>query len=159
VTPEITHERLAAVTMRTLEDAAFIFSERTDSPPAFRGPLLEARLTYEGPDHGELTLTSTTGFADLLAANLLGVEADDPEVAGKGPDALGELLNILGGVWAAELFGARATCRLGLPEVRERPAPARDAPAAPGGGASVTLLVDGREPRLDVRARRLRAEG
>jgi hypothetical protein len=114
---ELSSEVLARSLSHTLEEAAFVFAEVTDSPPALEPEdLIEARLTYYGPHEGELVLASTVSFAATLAANLLGEDEGGADVVGDDQDAIGELLNMIAGGLVVALFDD-APCRLGLPRV------------------------------------------
>jgi hypothetical protein len=144
VAAELSAERLGALVMKTLEDAAFVFAEVADGAPPFSPPVLEARLRFEGPEAGELALATSPAMAQGLAANLLGLDPGDPEIGQRAGDALGELANILAGAVVLELFGPRVETRIGVPSVREvAAAPAGEAPCA------VTLSTEEGE-RLDA---------
>jgi len=140
---ELTPDRLAELAAGTLEEAAFVFTERADPPPPFPGSVLEARLQYDGPSRGEIALRATPEFAAGLAANLLGSEPGDPETARRSADALGEIVNMLAGAVVLELFGPVAQTRIGVPSVRECPGA-----AVPGG--CLTHLTTEEGERLDV---------
>jgi hypothetical protein len=111
--------RLAAVLVRTLEDAAFVLAQAAESGAeggvfeGFGGEVLEARLGWTGCEAGELRLAVSPELAASLAANLLGVD----EAPGRGEDALGEIVNMATGALVAELFGDADPPRLGLPRV------------------------------------------
>jgi hypothetical protein len=132
-------DRLAAAVQSTLEQAAFVFAAPSASPPPWDGEVLVARLALDGPRRGELRLAASERCAAALAANLLGVDGASPERAG---DALGELLNVAAGIFAAGAFGPRVDHRLGIPEVRRA-----GGAAAPGAAVS---LVDEDGNRLDA---------
>jgi hypothetical protein len=149
VPAEIAPDRLAELVSRTLEDAAFVFTEPADPTLPFEAPVLEARLDFEGPSRGELALTATPALARGLAANLLGLEPGDPDIAVRAGDALGEIVNMLAGAVVLELFGPAAQTRIGVPAVREL----AGAPA-PGSGTSVSLTTEEGE-RLDAFVRPL----
>ena len=142
---EIAADRLAELVTRMLEDAAFIFTEPSDPAPPFPTPVLEARLTFDGPGSGELALTTTPALAQGLAANLLGLEPGDPETGRRAGDALGEFVNMLAGVVVLELFGPKAQTRIGVPEVRELAA------AAASLGATCASLATEDGERIDAR--------
>jgi hypothetical protein len=149
VPAEIAPDRLAELLARTLEEAAFVFTEPADPAPPFDAPVLEARLDFEGPSRGELAMTVTPAFARGLAANLLGLEPGDADIELRAGDALGEIVNMLAGAVVLELFGPAAQSRIGVPSVRQLPeAPAR------GAGASVSLMTEEGE-RLDAAVRPL----
>ena len=142
-------EALARSVVRTLEEAAFVFAGLAESsPPPFSGTVLEARLAFWGGEAGELTIATDNRLAAELAANLLGEDAEDPEVANRGHEALGELVNMVAGALVVDLYGERSVCRLGVPAIRTVDAARyrRENQVAPG---SVVLITEeGR--RLDV---------
>jgi hypothetical protein len=110
-------ERLAAIVVRTLEDAAFVLAEPAgDAGEPFEGEVLEARLGWGGTDPGELRVAMGPALAASIAANLLGVD-EAPE---RAEDALGELVNMATGALVAELFGDADPPRLELPRVVRR---------------------------------------
>lgn len=115
---EPTSELLAETLAGTLEEAAFVFVEPQETPPAFPAKVLEARIGYAGPSSGELTLVADATLAATLAANLLG-EEEGEATASRASDALGELLNMVVGAFVVRLFGAEVRCKLGVPRVRE----------------------------------------
>jgi hypothetical protein len=140
-----TPELLADTLRETLEEAAFVLAEPEADPPEFAGPVLEARIAYEGPERGELQLVTDRGLAATLAANLLG-EEEGEAFSSRAGDALGELLNMMVGAFVVRLFGAEARCKLGLPRVRELAAPE----PLPGAALGVHLVEEeGR--RIDLR--------
>jgi hypothetical protein len=142
--------RLAAVIVRTLEDAAFVFATPADEAagepaPPFDGDVVEARLAWSGPRAGELRLAVGRGLAAALAANLLGVD-EAPE---RGEEALAELANMAAGALVAELFGAADPPRLSLPRVARR-SPAAHA-AERREAAVAVALVEEEGRRIEAR--------
>jgi hypothetical protein len=142
-----TAELLAETLGATLEEAAFVFTESADVPPPFRGKTLEARVGYQGPESGELRLVADADLAATLAANLLG-EEEGSATAARAGDAVGELLNMVVGVWVVRLFGEDARCKLGVPRVREL-TPA-EAVARPATTACAASLVEEEGRRIDL---------
>jgi hypothetical protein len=141
---EIVPETLADLVASTLEDAAFVFAEPVEPAPAFPSPVLEARLDFGGADGGELAIVATVPLSRSLAANLLGLEPDEPETRQRAGDALGEFVNMLAGSVMLALYGPKAQTRIGVPTVRELPsAPVRH------GGTSVSLTTEEGE-RIDA---------
>lgn len=108
---------LGEVLARTLEEAAFAFAEASPDLPALAGALLEARLRYVGRHAGELRLVAPERTAAALAASVLGEDGGSLPATIDVRDALGELLNMVAGAVAVELFGRDARCVLGLPQV------------------------------------------
>ena len=144
---ELSAEMLAEILAGTLEEAAFVFTEVADPAPPFEGDVLQARLTYAGAHQGELLLALSADFAVSLAGNLLG---EEEEASGREQDATGELLNMIAGTVATELFGHDAGCKLGLPSV------ARVAPKAHlaelAKATAVASVVDEEGRRIDLSA-------
>ncbi len=127
----VTETMLRDVVMRTLSDSAFMFPSPTESPIA--DVELRVRITFEGPEPGALELGASTGFGRALAANLLGLEADDPELDSASEGALLELSNIMAGLLVEEAWGS-AGCRLGIPATLD--------PTTPFPAQAQTFLVD-----------------
>ena len=105
-------EILARTLGQVLEEAAFVFGEATDDPPPLCGPVLQARLAYDGDHQGELVLAAPHELAATLAANLLGEEEGGAAMTGDDADAVGELLNMIAGSLLVELHGPEARCSL-----------------------------------------------
>jgi CheY-specific phosphatase CheX len=103
-----------------LEEAAFLFCEPLDDPKTLpvAPEVFVAALDFRGAFAGNILLSAPSDVTLELAANLLGLEPDSPEVGGKGADALGEMLNIIGGALLKEWFGASSDFEMGIPEVR-----------------------------------------
>ncbi len=119
-----TSELLTEVLGQVLQDAAFMFAEPADEPEAWEGPVLAASLAFEATVGGSLRLIAGERACVELAANMLGVDPADPEAAGSGAAALGELCNVVGGAFVTRLFGTQVPSALGLP-MTEVGAPAR----------------------------------
>ncbi len=111
---------LLRTVMETLEEAAFIFTEPTEgTPPEWtEDTVLHAELPFGGDSAGTLMIASSSEPTVELAANLLGIEPSDEDAQEKRADALGEILNIIGGIVVEEWFGTEADVQLGVPEVR-----------------------------------------
>jgi chemotaxis protein CheY-P-specific phosphatase CheC len=143
---DLTPDALGAVAARVLEDAAFLFVEAAGDDGGASGPRVVAAMDFGGPAPGQLHLAVPPDLAAELAANLLGVEPDDPEAADRGEAAVGELLNMIGGVLTAETFGTDVVCPLGIPVVR-----VTDPGEAPASEIAVaSRLVDENGRAVDV---------
>jgi len=105
---------------RTLEDAAFVFVEEVErnSAPWADGSIIEALITFRGPESGHLTIAVTQEHAIALAANLLVVDPEAPDAVKAANDALGELANILCGVLLESWFPGDGSYGMGTPLVR-----------------------------------------
>jgi hypothetical protein len=145
---ELSREMLAEVLGRMLEEAAFLFAESVDDPPPHAGTLIEARLGYLGEHDGELALVAPAGLAATLAANLLGEDEGGASATGDDEDAMGELLNMIAGTLAVELFGEESTCQLGLPRVRRILPEAHERSLAEA--CAVATLVEEEGRRIDL---------
>ena len=138
----------AEVTRTILGDAAFLFCDDVPADTqALEGRMAEATLEFEGPRRGRLTLRLPWSVACDAAANLLGMERDDPEAEAGALAAAGELLNMITGATLAGWFGGAASWEQGVPTMRERvgllPSPAPT-------GELVGYLVD--SERIEVEA-------
>lgn len=104
-----------AVFSEVLANAAFLFAEEGEAGLIPDDPWLETRIGYRGPFRGELKLLCPRAFATLLAANLLGIEAEDDDAKSKAEDAVGELLNIICGQFITTVYGSSAIFDLSIP--------------------------------------------
>jgi hypothetical protein len=137
----VTVELLSQVTSQVLEEAAFLFLEPADRPPPFVGELLEGRIRFRGPGgEGELLLATTAEVSESLAANLLGLEPGAEDTAAQARDALGEIVNIIGGALIEQLFGS-APCSLGLPQVASVEPAVHDRELT-ASGCAISFLTD-----------------
>jgi hypothetical protein len=149
---ELTVDALVRLTAIALERIAFLMAEPAESSsggdfasrlaPPLPPASCFARIDYRGPEGGEVVLAASEGFAQKLAAGLLGVDTDSPDAASAGRDALRELANIIGGSLICELGGVRCPFSIGLPAGCD----AASVPANPT--AVATLDVEGE--RLEV---------
>jgi chemotaxis protein CheY-P-specific phosphatase CheC len=114
-TPEMVRE----VFTRVLEKQVFLFAEdlAVDEIPA-EGEWVEAHMGFHGPFGGSLTLALPKEAQLDLAANFLGKDADDPEVAKCAEDSLKEILNVLCGHMLTALAGEDPIFDLSIPKVR-----------------------------------------
>jgi hypothetical protein len=145
--PEEAQEKLLQAVQGILEEAAFVFTETVPEPGPPADELLQATLTFSGPARGRLVLTAPPRLGVVFAANLLGVEPDDPAAGKLAGSAFGEMLNMIAGALMELWFGRQAICRLGVPEVRQ-------VSRADDGGpvACSACLVTEEQERVDVQA-------
>jgi Chemotaxis phosphatase CheX len=105
---------------RILEDAAFLFPDDLPSearPGAVWNPL-GAKLAFEGNGiRGILLVWADPAMVRVLAANMLGLEEDDPQTSSRMGDALAELLNMVAGNTLTEAWGTRPVFHVGIPEL------------------------------------------
>ncbi len=109
---------LRTVVCRVLEDAVFIFAEDLDESekPKEEWDAEGASISFKGEATGVFRLWVDRSFAPLLAANMLGVEPEQPGIDRKGEDALREFLNIIAGNALTAIFGDSAVFSLSIPE-------------------------------------------
>ncbi|HEX6242414.1 MAG TPA: chemotaxis protein CheX [Polyangiales bacterium] len=102
-------------------------SSDVNTPP---GAVLTASIRFGGSQHTVLSVTCGEGLANQIAASMFRVRADRVSAADVR-DALGEVVNIVGGMAKAVL---EPSSQLGLPQVSEG-----DVPPAALVGAQVEL--------------------
>jgi chemotaxis protein CheX len=90
-----------------------------DVPPHFETGL-QAQIELRGDWNGRLVLTCDSDVAAQIAGAMLGAEADEALHEDDVHDAVGEVLNVVGGSLKGALGG---TMSLGLPGVRQIPSP------------------------------------
>lgn len=128
--PEPTQEMLAEVLSSVLEEAAFFMIEPEPVPGQYDGEVFSATIDFEAARGGQLRLTASRNLARNLAANMLGIDPSDAEADEQGRNALGEILNVLGGAFITRHFGTKVPFQLGLPTVADEVSPARHATCA-----------------------------
>jgi len=112
---EPTPDLLADVLGSVLQDSAFIFAEPIDEPEPLPVPLFSAELAFESVRGGVLRLTTSPRGSIEIAANMLGLDAGDPEAREQARAALAEVLNVVGGAFVTRYFGTKVPSQLGLP--------------------------------------------
>lgn len=80
---------------------------------------MEATVGFRGPSQGSLTMLTPRSVAGELAANVLGVDADDESAAEQARDALGELMNVTMGRLLTTLAGTDPVFDLSPPKVSD----------------------------------------
>jgi hypothetical protein len=143
--PENAKESLLQVVQHTLEEAAFVFTEPQETKVNMPGRCVQASLGFSGLAEGKLVIRAPRSFANLLAANLLGADPEDEATGQMSLAAMGELLNMIGGILIEVWFNALSGYHLGIPEIREIPdgnLPYSDGPAP----CSVALTSEERYP-------------
>lgn len=103
-----------------LEETAFVFTdELSDPPPGPEWNPIGAQVAFKGDIiKGGLRVWTDPKFARTIAANMLGVEEDDPQGEQRASDALGELLNIVLGNVLTRAYGDGPVFHLGIPAAR-----------------------------------------
>lgn len=108
---------LQDVVTRTIEDAAFMFAMPRYSEVPGGGEMVMAGLDVSGSLEGRLSMAMDPDEVQRLAANMMGLEPDDPVLDTGADGALGELLNIVAGILVPEACGSDEEYALGLPDV------------------------------------------
>jgi len=112
-------EAMEIVATRILEDAAFLFTEdASDAGARFGSGWVPsgAQLRWEGPSCGTMRVWADPSLLPVLAANMLGIDEDDPDALAKGADALREILNMVVGNSLTEAWGPGPVFHLGIPQ-------------------------------------------
>jgi CheY-specific phosphatase CheX len=93
------HDALIEAVTTTLEEAAFLFPEICDEPTIAHvdGPWVAASLAFGSTMCGVLRFAVSQPLAIEMASNLLGIEPDDAMAVEKSHEAVGEMLNMIGG--------------------------------------------------------------
>jgi len=94
-----------AVLGHVLETFAFVFPEPV-APADLPEPdddLVCATITFSGAASGTMSVSAPAGLCSELAANILGVDAEDADARLRGADTLGEIANIAAGHLATRL--------------------------------------------------------
>lgn len=114
-------ENINSTLGESLQEIAFLFSETLydDIPELESFDGYGVTLSYSGDTSGEFQLIVSEGLLFLLAENLLGVEADDPEAKSTGLKALQETLNIFMGNYLTREYGVQKVFDLGIPKCIE----------------------------------------
>jgi two-component system, chemotaxis family, chemotaxis protein CheY len=106
------------VLCQILEQYAFMFggpADKKDLPPCEAA--LKAVIHFTGRLLGRVTIAIPKSMGPLIAANVLGVEADDPLAVEKAEDALKELSNMTCGQLLTTIAGTEPVFDLDVPEV------------------------------------------
>ena len=109
------------VVTRVMGQLAFMFGEEVspDELPGAPAKAIKAEMTFTGPFGGALAMVVPTTICPGIAANLLGIDEDDPDALRKGQDALKELVNVACGHILTEIAGEDPVFDLTVPCVTE----------------------------------------
>ncbi len=137
---------LASIFSDILTDLAFMFTDDQEADLAPGDTWLETVIGYAGSQCGTLRLRCTRDFSIRLAANLLGIDANDDDAQTKASDAVKEFMNVVCGHLVTTLHGTEEAFNLTIPSIRELPqAPDLSDQDAPH---ISTLSVDGSRVQL-----------
>lgn len=76
-------------------------------------------ITFQGPVSGKLFITFPDTLSLMIAASMLGIEENDPDLQKKRIDAIKEILNIICGNLLIKLYGESVVFRIGSPYLIE----------------------------------------
>lgn len=114
-----TEPDLATIVGDVLGDLAFLVTDDEPPQPSTDAVWMECRISYAGPGSGELHCWCPRDFAVQLAANLLGVEPDNPLVQSGIHDALCEFMNVVCGQFVTARHGTSPVFNLSIPTAVE----------------------------------------
>ncbi|MDQ3000942.1 MAG: chemotaxis protein CheX [Fibrobacterota bacterium] len=124
-------ELVREVFSRVLEKQVFLFAEAMPiGEMDGSADWVEARMSFHGPFGGSLSLALPKDAEIEIAANFLGKDADDPDVAKYAEDSFKEILNVVCGHMLTALAGEEPVFDLSIPKVH------------PVSGADWTALAD-----------------
>lgn len=112
-------QTLTTIFSNVLADLAFMFAEDELGDTVPGGSWLETTIGYSGTSTGVLRLRCTQEFSIQLAANLLGLDPDDPETERSAHDAVKEFMNIVCGQFTTGAYGNEDVFNLTIPQVVE----------------------------------------
>jgi CheY-specific phosphatase CheX len=111
-------EMVRGVFAKVLEKQVFLFAEDLDvSEIPDGGDWVEARMAFHGPFGGSISLALPKEAELEIAANFLGKDADDPDVAKCAEDSIKEILNMVCGHMLTALAGEDPVFDLSIPKV------------------------------------------
>lgn len=110
---------LQEVVTRVLEDCAFMCTEPGPASQDFPAQITRAALEFKGPRSGRVELFATRELAMSIAADMLGIDGNDPDATSFADGALGEITNVITGALMARLFGTGCLIELGIPVVEQ----------------------------------------
>ncbi len=111
-------QTLYETAQRIFEDAAFALVDPPDETTRQErhfGVELSAVVAFNGEFSGLLVITIPQELARSFAANMLGIEEDDPAAALKSDDAVGEILNMICGNLLPAVAGTGPEFDIGAP--------------------------------------------
>ncbi|MGD9332040.1 MAG: chemotaxis protein CheX [Desulfobacterales bacterium] len=112
-------ELLMEVAGETLEQLAFIFSFPDDMDPEaiWEAETTGCHITFSGPNNGELLMVISSSAMPELAANMLGLDDDEPPLPDQQNDALKESLNVICGNLLPRIGGEEAVFDIQAPKI------------------------------------------
>lgn len=114
-------ELLSSVFCDAMEKLAFMFGEPAEGDELFPTGknYLTAGMTFTGDMSGEISITVAEEMCMEIAANILGINADEEQAMNLAIDALKEVLNVTCGQVLTAIAGEKALINLSIPQVSE----------------------------------------
>jgi CheY-specific phosphatase CheX len=106
--------------IEVFESVAFLFPMLVEDVEEYFGDMeiglkKTIGISFEGEITGKMFLQTPDALSSVIAANMLGMEEDDPDAEEKGNDALKELLNIICGNVLPKIYGSTLVFKLSTP--------------------------------------------
>lgn len=116
---ELTAAKINAAFCEVLNRQVFLFADPVPDGgfEAGEGAFQAATIGFRGEVEGSITMALPDSIIGEIAANFLGMDADDPFVAAKSGDACKELLNVACGHILTALKGEGPVFDLSIPEL------------------------------------------
>ena len=117
---ELSQETINATFLDVVEQLTYMFGEPVpkDDLDTEMVEFTLARMSFIGDMPGTLSVAVPTRITAEIAANILGLEAEDLSDKAMLDDALGEMLNVVCGHVIMALVGTEANFKLNSPVVR-----------------------------------------
>lgn len=102
-----------------MESLAFMFGEMVDKTEveAPAANLVKAVMTFSGPNSGSIAIAVPETVCPEIAANVLGLDAEEDIDPADALDALKEVLNVICGHVLTRMAGTEPVFDLSIPEV------------------------------------------
>ena len=112
---------LCEVCFKVFEQLAFMFGEEfeEDDVECDADAFIRASMEFSGPQQGKVELVVPETITTVMAANILGLDDDQPVYEDTAVDALKELLNTITGRLMTSFFGEDAVIDLTIPATEE----------------------------------------
>ncbi len=103
--------------VQVVEEALLTFVDEPQAVLKWSDVVLAARLQIHHPYRGELILVAVPDWCSQAAASFLGLDKPDEKSAAQRGDALGELLNMVCGIFVSEGQNLRPRSDFGVPHI------------------------------------------
>jgi CheY-specific phosphatase CheX len=112
---------LCEVCFGVFEQLAFMFGEELEEEDieTDADTFIKATMGFSGPQQGTVSIVVPGTITSVMAANILGLDEDQPIEKNTALDALKELLNTITGRLLTSLFGEELVIDLTIPQTQE----------------------------------------